>query len=513
MLNFFILQSGFFILLALSLLSAFVFLHKKVPLAYVRIHIGIISLPPILAIIALIFNRGSIIVGPWRFDSLSWLLAAFVLTIGLIVQRFSVRYLLGDRSYRKYFALLTLTTVADSLAWLSDDLRLLVIFWGITLLGLTLLIGLRRDWQVTRNAAKMSGKQFAISWLFLLIAILWVAQATGYWQLSLIFTEDSMNQFDSWERTGINLLLIVAVVIPAAQWPFQRWLIDSVVAPTPISAVMHAGIVNAGGMIFSRFAPLFSGNPAQIVLLIFASFSVLIGTGMMLVQVDYKRQLVGSTIAQMAFMLIQCALGAYWAAIIHAVLHGIFKATLFLQAGSAVHHNEDVSRSSQQPSLFWTIPGGALGIFAGICYWLTSYGESYQLISAVIIGWSVFYAWKHLIAFGFGHIGRFVGFSMFLVAGMVFVLIHSVFVDLLDKMFQTGGQPPILAAILFLVILVTGSVIGAWSVRHPSSKVYAFIYLRLVKWSEPRRESIDSHPTYLTKLHFKGGMHDEYHIS
>ena len=50
--------------------------------------------------------------GPWRFDSLSWLLALFVLTMGLIVQRYSIRYLLGDRSYRKYFALLTLTTVA-----------------------------------------------------------------------------------------------------------------------------------------------------------------------------------------------------------------------------------------------------------------------------------------------------------------------------------------------------------------------------------------------------------------
>ena len=58
----------------------------------------------------------------------------------------------------------------------------------------------------------------------------------------------------------------------------------------------------------------------------------------MLVQVDYKRQLVGSTIAQMGFMLIQCALGAYLAAIIHAVLHGLFKSTLFLQAGSAIHH-------------------------------------------------------------------------------------------------------------------------------------------------------------------------------
>ena len=73
-------------------------------------------------------------------------------------------------------------------------------------------------------------------------------------------TQNSLAQLESWEKTCINLLLIVAVVIPAAQWPFQRWLLDSVVAPTPVSAVMHAGIVNAGGIILTRFAPLFNGG-------------------------------------------------------------------------------------------------------------------------------------------------------------------------------------------------------------------------------------------------------------
>ena len=109
---------------------------------------------------------------------------------------------------------------------------------------------------------------FALSWLILLLAIIWVTQATGHWQLSLVLTQNSLAQLDSWEKTCINLLLILAVVIPAAQWPFQRWLLDSVVAPTPVSAVMHAGSVNAGGIILTHFAPLFSGDVAQIILLI-----------------------------------------------------------------------------------------------------------------------------------------------------------------------------------------------------------------------------------------------------
>ena len=98
------------------------------------------------------------IFGPWRLDSLSWLLALFVLTIGFIVQRYSIRYLLGDRSYRKYFALLTLTTTADSAVWLSNDLRLLLFCWGTTLLGLTLLIRLKKEWRVARNAAAFSSR-------------------------------------------------------------------------------------------------------------------------------------------------------------------------------------------------------------------------------------------------------------------------------------------------------------------------------------------------------------------
>ncbi|MFC3885571.1 NADH dehydrogenase subunit 5 [Bacillus songklensis] len=504
-LHFVSLPTAFFILLAVSVLSALFLLYPRVPLNFVRIHVGIISFPPIVALLALVFNNGSVIFGPWRLDSLSWLLALFVLTIGLIVQRYSVRYLLGDRSYRKYFALLTLTTVADSVAWLSDDLRWLLVCWGATLLGLTLLIRLKKEWQVARNAAALSGRLFAFSWLILLLAIIWVTQAAGHWQLSLILTQNSLAQLGSWERTCINLLLIVAVVIPAAQWPFQRWLLDSVVAPTPVSAVMHAGIVNAGGIMLTRFAPLFSGDAAQIILLVLSSISVLMGTGIMLVQVDYKRQLVGSTIAQMGFMLIQCALGAYLAAIIHAVLHGLFKSTLFLQAGSAIRHNESMSRTTRPSSFLWTITGSVLGLLVGIGYWLTSPEEAYQLISALILGWSVSFAWTQLVAFGYGRIGRIAGFSLFAGMAIVFNIIHTAFYRLLHETVQKGIQPPTPTAIFLMFTLLAGSAIGAWLARNRSSTSFAIIYLWLVRLGEPHNDLVESHPKYLAQSLSRGG--------
>ncbi len=300
----------FSIMLMASGISGLLFLHPRVPLSFVRIHIGILALPLLVSLLILANSGVSGNVGPWHLDSLACLMAFFVLAIGFIIQRFSVRYLMGDRSYRKYFTLFTFTTGAASMTWLSGDLRLMVLFWGATLVGLTLLIRLNSAWQVASEAAKISGRLFLLSWFSLFFAMMWIFHATGQWQLSSVLTNESLAGLGEWERTGIQLLIVLAVIIPAAQWPFQRWLVESIVAPTPVSAIMHAGLVNAGGIILTRFSPLFHGGIASIILLLLAGISVLIGTGISLVQVDYKRQLVGSTIGQMGFMLIQCALGA-----------------------------------------------------------------------------------------------------------------------------------------------------------------------------------------------------------
>jgi NAD(P)H-quinone oxidoreductase subunit 5 len=493
------LPTAFFFVLAVSLLSALFLLYRRIPLYFVRFHIGIISLPPIVALLGLVTNKGREMFGPWCFNSLSWLLALFVLTISLIVQRYSVRYLLGDRSYRKYFTLMTITTSADTLTWISNDLHLLLVCWGATLLGLTWLIRLNKEWQVSRKAADMTGRLFLLSWLILVLAITWITQATGHGQLSLVLAKNNLAQLASWERTCINLLLIVAMVIPAAQFPFQRWLLNSVVAPTPVSAVMHAGIVNAGGLMLTSFAPLFSGDSAQIILLVLSSISVLLGTGMMLVQVDYKRQLVGSTIAQMGFMLIQCALGAYLAAIIHAILHGLFKASLFLQSGSAIHDKESFSFKDRPLPYSWIMTGGILGLLTMIGYWLTSHGEGYQMISTFILGWSVTFAWTGLVAFGCGRIGRMAGFILLAGAALMFNIIHTALDGLLHETVLNGSQPPAHAAILVLFILLGGSSFCLWLANNRSSTLFTVIYLWLVHLGEPHKDLVESHPHYLVK--------------
>lgn len=494
----------FLILLVISIISSFILLYPNTPLSYIHIHVGLSALAPSVALIALFFSNERTAFGPLNFDSLSWLVAFFVLTIGLIVQRYCIHYLFGDNAYRKYFVLLTFTTVADSVAWLSNDLRLLLFCWGATLLGLTLLIRLQKQWDVARNAAKYCGSLFALSWGALTIAVMWITKATKQWQLSNVLSPNNLLQLESWERMCISLLIILAVVIPAAQWPFHRWLLDSVVAPTPISAIMHAGIVNAGGIMLTLFAPIFYGNFVQMILLVFSSISVLIGTGIMLVQVDYKRQLVGSTIAQMGFMLIQCALGAYLAAMIHAVLHGLFKATLFLQAGS-VNYEKKSFICPKKPSFLTYITGGVIGLLVGLGFWFISSEDGYQLVSSFILGWSVSLAWMQLIMLRSSKVGLIVGVTMLVGVGSVYFFIHHLLHNLLSEIVQKSIQPPFIAAILLVFLLLLASVVGIFLTRYRLSKVYTIIYLWLVRLGEPHLKVIESHPGYLTQMFSRGG--------
>jgi NAD(P)H-quinone oxidoreductase subunit 5 len=492
----------FFLSLTLLGLSSIAILHPRVPLNLVRIHVAISGLPPFIALLNLIATSTTRIFGPWRLDPLGWLTTLFVLTIGFVVQRYSVRQLFGDRNYRAYFALLTFTTGSAALAWVSNDLRLLLVWWGATLFGLTLLIRLNQDWQVARTTAYRAGLLFAISWLLFCSAITWLALVTGHWQFSLALTKGALVQMSSWEDTTVALLLVIAVTVPAAQYPFQRWLLDSVVAPTPVSAIMHAGVVNAGGIILTRFAPVFSGDLAQIVLTLLASVSVLLGTGMVLVQADYKRQLVGSTIAQMGFMLIQCALGAYLAAIIHAVLHGLFKSALFLQAGTAVHDNEPAAlNGAPKTSFLWKIAGVFLGLFVAILFWLIVESRGYDMISALLLGWSVVFAWSHLVTSAPGRIGRAVGITLLAGTLVVFGMILALFYVLLHGTVPHGIQPHSTDIVLVLIILLISSVVGAWLSRHPYSTFFSVVYLWLVRLGEPHRDAVESHPKYLTAMH------------
>ncbi|MBN2872813.1 MAG: NADH-quinone oxidoreductase subunit L, partial [Halothiobacillaceae bacterium] len=107
--------------------------------------------------------------------------------------------------------------------------------------------------------------------------------------------------------------------------------------PTPVSALMHAGIVNAGGIIINRFAPAFVNADGVLHLLfVVGLFTAVIGSILMLTQNDIKKSLGYSTMGQMGFMIMECGVGAFSLAVFHLIAHGMFKATMFLSSGDLI---------------------------------------------------------------------------------------------------------------------------------------------------------------------------------
>ena len=163
------------------------------------------------------------------------------------------------------------------------------------------------------------------------------------------------------------LLCIITAMTQSALWPFHRWLTSSLNSPTPVSAIMHAGLVNGGGFLLVRFAPLLSEHNLLLNLIFFLGvISAVLGSLWKLVQSDVKRMLACSTMGQMGFMMIQCGLGLFPAAIAHLIWHGLFKAFLFLSAGSAVISQkvDSQSRTSTLSAFIISCAYGLLGAYS-----------------------------------------------------------------------------------------------------------------------------------------------------
>ncbi len=133
------------------------------------------------------------------------------------------------------------------------------------------------------------------------------------------------------------VLLVMAVIFRTALLPVHGWLIQVMEAPTPVSALLHAGVVNLGGFVLMRFAPMLDqANAARILLLIFALATAVLAGIVMLTRISIKVRLAWSTVAQMGFMLLECALGLYTLAALHLIGHSLYKAHAFLSASEGV---------------------------------------------------------------------------------------------------------------------------------------------------------------------------------
>ena len=139
------------------------------------------------------------------------------------------------------------------------------------------------------------------------------------------------------ERWDLVALVVLAAALKTATFPLHGWLTEVMEAPTPVSALLHAGIINAGGFLLIRMAEVVQASPgAMAALVMLGGLTALFGAAVMLTQSAVKTALAWSTVAQMGFMLLQCGLGLWPLALLHIVAHSLYKAHAFLSSGSAV---------------------------------------------------------------------------------------------------------------------------------------------------------------------------------
>ena len=479
------------------LLSACVLLHPRVPNSYFFVHVRLFPVSFFISTLGWCSHGNLESNGWWASDRLSWVVVSYIIFLGWIVLRFSIRFFQGDQSQRKILALLTWTVVVASVTWMGNDLRWIAVCWSFSLFGYVAIVMQKREWSPVKRLSQLVIKMFAASCLCLLVSIVILRMSTGTWNLYDVVSGKSLSEG---VLTWVNGLILVASIIPGAQWPFHRWLLASVTVPTPVSAVMHAGLVNAGALLLTRFAPLFSGSFAQLILLIIGSVSVLLGMGILLVHVDYKRQLVASTITQMGVMFVQCAMDSYGLAVLHLILHGCFKAYLFLQSGSAVQRIKPDVRMSK-PSPFWTTAGIILGIGVGLGYWLMNLDESVSFLRAVLLGWTLSCVWLHL---GSYRDVRWTGFVSLAVFALFSVATHNVLMKFLAI---PAPQPHPFVKVyeaLTVMIFVAVGLIGRWVVSL-NNVLSDKLYVKIVHLGEPDSPFTENHPRHLLNYIDKRG--------
>jgi NADH-quinone oxidoreductase subunit L len=281
-----------------------------------------------------------------QLDQLSMVFVLLITIVGALIHVYSLGYMAHDPDRRKFFGYLNLFVAAMLLLVLANNYLLLYVGWEGVGLASYLLIGF---WQSKPSAASAAKKAFIINRVGdvgLSLAIMLMFVTFGSVTFDEVFGQ--VGEASEGTLTAIGLLLLLAAAGKSAQFPLQAWLLDAMEGPTPVSALIHAAtMVTAGVYLIVRSnvifdAAVWAATAVVVVGLITIFMGAIIGSA----KDDIKKSLAGSTMSQIGYMVFAAGLGpiGYVFAIFHLLTHGVYKAGLFLGAGSVMHGmNDDVN--------------------------------------------------------------------------------------------------------------------------------------------------------------------------
>lgn len=274
-----------------------------------------------------------------NFTPVTSTVSLLVQFIGYVVFKYAMQNFELDLDNKRFLKWFLLTIFAVLLTLASNHLVLFWLGWVSVSISLHQLL---MFYPQRYRAALAAHKKFIFARMaevFLAVAFLIIYSEHGTGFINEILSQYPVSSL-SVNLHIATVLIAIVVLIKCAQLPLHGWLVQVVESPTPVSALLHAGIINMGGMLLMVFAPIFSQSlPAQLLVLIFATASAVLASLVMMSISSIKVKLAWSTIAQMGLMLIECALGLYTIALLHLLAHSVYKAHAFLSAGEAVNQH------------------------------------------------------------------------------------------------------------------------------------------------------------------------------
>lgn len=356
-------------------------------------------LAPILFLSVIIFgNSQSPVLGnsmfgfSLRLDALSGIMLSLISVLGFFVLRFSYNYLDGDKRQGYFIGAISITLMSVALLVLSGHIFQFVLAWIATSLSLHKLLVFYKE---RHKAIIAANKKFIVARLgdlSLILAAIFIGLYFQTGDLGEIFTQaKELLQVKniSYEIQLATVFLLIAAALKSAQFPTQAWLLELMETPTPVSALLHAGILNAGVFLLVRFSDLIVLCPSVMnTLMILGTITALFASSVMLVQAKVKTSLAYSSAAHMGFMMVQCGLGAFSLAILHLVAHSFYKAHAFLRAGDLkrpkekfylIKNNGNKSLGNWQTILISTLLSSIIVLLTSVALDVAIFKSSYNL--------------------------------------------------------------------------------------------------------------------------------------
>lgn len=291
---------------------------------------------PLLQIIVPSLAEPALLLPGLKINPLQSWMAILVQLLGTVIGVFSSRYLQGERGQARYIAAFSGVLASVHMLLLADNWLVLISAWALigVILERLLCFYSERPFALLAAHKKKIADRVADVLLICAGILAWLEVGSG--SLSDLWTYVGSNGMS----TNLQLsavCLVLAVILRVALLPVHGWLIQVMEAPTPVSALLHAGVVNLGGYVLIRFAPLLEkAMPACTLLVAFGLGTAVLAGLVMLTRISIKVRLAWSTTAQMGFMVLECGLGLYTLAALHLIGHSLYKAHTFLSASMVV---------------------------------------------------------------------------------------------------------------------------------------------------------------------------------